>query len=1021
MRSLFNSIFAATVGGFPPASIEYHGEGEIIIMTTRSIYNPLTGMLLRLMALQFNYRPSLKRYLKSTDGWINFTVGFRTETGTVEKAIIFYDGRVSVSGDIPADVDVVMRFASDDTLKEMLGITPNEMLSLIMKNKMILDGNMTYLQLFNFYVSLLLGKKHQKMLEKTHREDMKSRKREYSIDNPELSKELLARKKYRMKGEKNDAGVKFLEDPYLSRYSLDDFPRLRRLCDMHFGVMPELCAERPRILTEWYRTHGFEYDEKGDPWVPELRQAHAFKYLMEERKPIIAEDSLIAGTSTSKEPTGVLIYPDSSGTLVWGELETIERRILNPYKVSREDAEILHDVFSFWARRNFKQWVREKYEKPLCLQIDERWVYYFVWKSVGISHTIPDYPRVLRKGTEGIIRDIEERLKRDDKLDGRKRDALEAMAICLEGVNAYAKNLSGEAERRAAKEANPERKGELLRLSEICEKVPQKPAETLDEAINVVWIVWVALHMENTNTGLSFGRLDQWLQPYFESDMEKLSSSEEKCHYIEKAIELVGCLFMRGTDHLPLVPDIGNYLFGGSSSDQAITLGGVTPEGEDGVNDMTYIFLKVTEMLGIRDPNVNARFNPEKNSDTYLKRLCEVNFITAATPSMHNDHAVFASLKNKGYAPEDIRNWSATGCVEPTLSGNHMSHTGSILMNLVSALEMALNNGRHPTMDWNLGPETGSVEKGDFSTFEDFFEAYKIQLRFLIDQAAKLNRMYAEAHAEHRPTPLISALIDGSIEKGMDVTRGGATYNTSGSSNIGLVDVTDSLMVIKKLVFDEKKVTFSELKCAIDANFADTPKLHAMVQKGTPLFGSGNGEALAMARRVAKCVHDCYEANENFRGGKYSTGFWSMSQHVAYGNLSGALPSGRLAGKAFTPGLTPHPSASNNFLDNIRDVASLEAEHMDNNEAFNVKLVPSPHDSREDIITIMHSYVKNYFEEGGMQMQFNVVNSDVLRDAMANPENYRNLLVRISGYNAYFVTLNKEMQIELIERAEFGM
>jgi hypothetical protein len=525
-------------------------------MTTRSIYNPLTGILLRLMALQFNYRPSLNRYLKSTDGWINFAVGFRTERGTVEKAIIFCDGRVSVSGHIPSDVDVVMRFVSDATLKEMLGITPNEMLNLIMTNKMILDGNMTYLQLFNFYVSLLLGKKHQKMLEKAYREDTKSRKREYFIDNRELSKELTARKKYRMKGEKEDAGVKFLEDPYLSRYSLDDFPRLGRLRDVHFEVMPELCAERPKLLTEWYRTHGFECDVKGNPWVPELRQAHAFKYLMEERKPIIAEDSLIAGTSTSKEPTGVLIYPDSSGTLVWGELETIEKRILNPYRVSKEDAEILHDVFSFWAKRNFKQWVREKYEKPLCLQIDERWVYYFVWKSVGISHTIPDYPRVLQKGMGGIIGDIEERLKRDDNLDEQKRNALKSMALCLEGVNDYAKNLSREAERRAEKEANPERKRELLRLAEICEKVPKKPAETLDEAVNVVWIVWVALHMENTNTGLSFGRLDQWLQPYFESDMRKLSSDEERRDYIEKAIELVGCLYMRGTDHLPLVPDI---------------------------------------------------------------------------------------------------------------------------------------------------------------------------------------------------------------------------------------------------------------------------------------------------------------------------------------------------------------------------------------------------------------------------------------------------------------------------------
>jgi autonomous glycyl radical cofactor GrcA len=234
-------------------------------MTNRSVYNLLTGMLLRLMALQFNYRPSLKRYLKGTDGWINFAVGFKTEMGTVEKAIIFCDGRVSVSAHIPDDVDVVMRFVSDATLKEMLGIRPNEMLDLIMKNKMTLDGNMTYLQLFNFYVSLLLGKKHQKMLEKTYREDVQSRKREYSIDNQKLSKELEESKTYRMKGEKNDAGVTFLKDPYLSCYSLDDFPRLGRFRDVPFEVTPEFCTERPKLLIEWYRTHGFERDEKGNP------------------------------------------------------------------------------------------------------------------------------------------------------------------------------------------------------------------------------------------------------------------------------------------------------------------------------------------------------------------------------------------------------------------------------------------------------------------------------------------------------------------------------------------------------------------------------------------------------------------------------------------------------------------------------------------------------------------------------------------------------------------------------------
>jgi formate C-acetyltransferase len=979
--------------------------------------NLVTGSLLRLMAFMFNTRPSLRRYLRNSEGWINFTVGFSTTVNTVEQAIMFRDGHVRVSSSIPKDADVTLRFVSDQTLIHMLGITPNEVLTLILNNEMILDGNLAYLQLFNFYIALLLGKKHQHMLDRRHASDVKARKKQYIVKNPGLAQELRERSRYRMKADMTDPGVKYLVDPYLSEYSLDDFPRLKTFLDRHFTIMPEICVERPKLLTDWYRHNGFEYDNQGQPWVPELRQAYAFKHLMEKKKPIIANCDIIAGTTTAKEPTGVVIYPDSQGTMIWGELSSVDKRILNPYRVSQEDVEILHDIFPFWARRNFSEWVRSEYDNPLCLQINQRWVFYFVWKSVGISHTIPDFPRLLAKGSLGIMADIDELLNKEENKENC--NALASMRICLEGVNTYALHLSEEAARQAASAPDPQRRDELEKIAHICARVPSYAPETLEEAVNALWIMWVALHMENTNTGLSLGRLDQWLQPFFERDMEKLETKAGREAYIKHAIELIGCFYMRGTDHLPLVPDIGNYLFGGSSSDQAITLGGVTPSGEDGVNDMTYIFLKVTEILSIRDPNVNARFHAQVNSDTYLKRLCEVNVITAATPSMHGDMGVFASLAQHGYPIEDIRDWSSTGCVEPTLSGKHMAHTGSILMNMVAALEMALNNGRHPGMGWDLGPRTGEI--GCFSSFDEFFEAYAHQQTFLIDKACELNNMLADMHARYRPTPLLSALMKGAIEKRLDVTKGGALYNTSGSSNIGLADVTDSLMAIKKLVFDERKISFADLKYAINSNFAHDPAIHALVQNKVPHFGSGNPEALSMANRVAHLIHDCYARHTNYRGGRYTSGFWSMSQHVAYGNLSGALPSGRLAGKAFTPGLTPHPSASKSFLDNIRDVAGLDPVSMDNNIAFNVKIIPGAKDTREHLVETMHAYVKSFFSQGGMQMQFNVVTSETLKDAMANPENYRNLLVRISGYNAYFVTLNRNMQLELIERAEYGI
>ena len=503
--------------------------------------------------------------------------------------------------------------------------------------------------------------------------------------------------------------------------------------------------------------------------------------------------------------------------------------------------------------------------------------------------------------------------------------------------------------------------------------------------------------------------------------MKKLTTQEERNAYIKHSIDLLGCFFMRMTDHVPMLPDIANYLFGGASSTQAVTLGGVKEDGSDAVNDMTYIFLKVTELLAIRDVNINCRYNAEKNSDQYLKRLCEINIITSSTPIMQNDQAVFKALQQHGYSQTLINDWAATGCVEPTLQGRHYSHTASILLNMVASMELALNNGYHPVMRWDPGPLTGSIEDGDFNTFEDFFDAWATQQKFIIDQAVELNNILGVAHQVIRPTPLLSAMIDGCIENGTDVLKGGATYNSSGTSNIGLSDVTDSLLAIKKLVFEEEKVNFQEFKEAIDSDFEDHPELLAIVKKKVPLFGSGDKEAIDMANRVATVVHDCYMHSEHYRGGRYAAGFWSMSQHVAYGSLSGTLPSGRLAGKAFTAGLTPSPHASKNFLDNMTGVASLNPENLDNNIAFNVKLTPGLHDTREQTVENMFAYVKSYFDQGGMQMQFNVVSSETLKDAMANPENYRNLMVRISGYNAYFVELNRDIQKELIERTEYGL
>ncbi len=985
----------------------------------KSVTNLIINSFLRFVAVNFNRRKSLKRFLKSSDGWLNFSVGMRTENGSVECGIIFRDGKVSVSGSVPEDAGATVVFKSDAAGRKLLTGTPTDIIHMLLQSEMRIEGSIVYLNLLSFYLSLVFGKVQINAMAGERKKDRKKLLSESPVTKKELSDTLALRRISTLKCTEKQKGVKYLEDPYLPQYSLEDFPRLKGFLDYHLSARPEVCPEMPLLVTEWHRKHGYETDEKGRPWSPVLRKAHSFRYLMENRKPIIGEQSLLAGTTTSK-PVGCPVYPEGSGTLIWNELVTIPFRTHNPFDISEETRELLHnDIFPYWMHRNFREWVREKYDNPLCQQMDERYALYFTWKQATISHTIPDFPKMMKLGASGIIREIKKELAK--KGDPEKKDTLRAMIITLEGLAAYGRNLSAQAERDAAAETDPARREELFKLAKICARVPQGPARTLDEAVNSMWITWVGCHMESMNAGLSLGRLDQWLQPYFEADMKKLKTKTARENYTKHAIELIGHFFMRCTDHFPLTPDLANWYFGGSSSDQAITLGGVTPDGKDAVCDMTYIFLKVTEMLSLRDPNVNARFMPGVNSDAYLKRLCEVNLATAATPSLHNDAAIIKSLSKMKYNIRDIRDWSATGCVEPTLSCKHIGHTNMQMMNMVAALEMAMNNGRHPLTEWDLGPETGDPARGDFKTFDEFFEAFTKQFAFIIDRSIEYNHMLGEAHQEIRPTPFLSALIEGCERKGRDVTKGGAKYNSSGTAIIGLADVTDSFMAIKKLVFDEKKITFAELKEAVNDNFANRPDLMALVHKKVPLFGSGSEEAVAMANRIAKWAHDYYGSLPHYRGGKYTTGFWSMSNHVAFGTLTGALPSGRLAGKAFTPGLTPQPFASKSLLDNVRDVAKLDPVNLNNNIAFNVKVVPAASDSREKTVDDMFSYVKTYFDLGGMQMQMNVVTSEMLRDAMAHPENYKNLIVRISGYNAYFVTLNRDMQLELIERAEYGI
>ncbi len=985
----------------------------------------LTGFL-KYIASKFNTDPELRNEMMGTQGWINLSMGMRADDGSAKGAIIFKDGRVEVLDDIPGDADCTLIFSTPKDLIEQMDASPDEAYKMILTGRVRTEGNIMLMGLFSYYVNLVIGKSQQKLVDKQideHRKENQTVAKDVK-DVSRCRKERSVRKITRIRGERLDPGVHYLEDPHFADYGLEDFPRLERFRAEYFNKEKEavVCHEYGKLITDFHLEYGYETDKNGKPWDPNLRKAESLKYILERRKSIIRKGDLLAGTFTTDPVSGCVCHPFSVGVYSWGELRSFANRELMPYEISEETIQILHKhVFPFWARRSIHELWRKETGNALPVRIQDRFFSTFYWKTISMSEVTPGHDKILKYGTSGLIKIIEDELKSDRAADEEKKNTLKAMIISLEAVNAYALNLARQAGKEALAEVNPQRKAELDRIAKILMKVPNNPATTMYEAVQTITVVHLCLSMENSDDGPMWGRLDQILQPYFMSDISKLATQKERDEYIKDAIELVGCLFMKESSHQLLIPDIGNWQNSGAPANVTITLGGVTADGEDAVNDMTYIILKVTELLGLNDPNMHVRYKSDKNSLAFLKRACDVNYITGATPCIHGDDAVITALTSHGWPIEDVRGWSANGCVEPSLGSNHSSATSSLEINLVAPFEMALNNGKHPLMNWELGPKTGSIENGDLNTFEEFWNAFSRQCEFLFEQSVIGNNQLGEVYQKHQPAPLLSLMIDDCIKKGRGLTRGGAQYNSSGVSLSGLADVVDSLMAIKKLVFDEKLVSFRDLKKAIDENFLTNPKLHAIVKTKTPRFGSGNDEAADMANKVTGLVHDYFINQKNYRGGPYTTGWWSMANHAVYGRVTGALPSGRLAGEPFTPGLTPHPSASVNLLDNLRDVARLDPRTLDNNIAFNVKVVPSVSETREQIVDTMAHYAKAFIELGGMQTQYNVVTTDLLKDALANPEHYRDLMVRISGYVAYFTKMQRDLQLEVIRRAEYGI
>jgi formate C-acetyltransferase len=818
--------------------------------------------------------------------------------------------------------------------------------------------------------------------------------------------------------------------------------RVSHLKDIYFRSMPEICIERPHLITRFYLDNGlFDKDR-----ISILDKARAYRYVLENRTPIVRhnrsyekgmkpfkfkEAPLFAGSTTSKFK-GVPLYPEFSiFPVLWPELWTISKRASNPFHITDSEVKELnykilphwmeHNILELARKRcfdeNWKRYERKKYAPEI--KLFQQLVFFIASKAGCISHTIPDFSRAVNIGLRGVI--DEARVRHTKASDSSQEEFYKAISEVLEGIITYARNLATKAEEMADKETDPNLKKELLDIVEVNRRVPEFPARTFREGLTTVWICWTAIHLENPNIGLSLGRLDQVLYDLYRQDVENGAID------IQDAVELVCCLWLKIGDHVPCMPDAGEQLFGGTGSNQAITIGGVDKEGKDAVNDLTYVMLRATELMKLRDPNPNARYYPGINSRDYLRQLCAVNINTGAIPAIHNDKAVINALMSKGETIEQARDYGVIGCVEPGSNGRFYGHSAAILLNLTSALELVLFNGRHrhTRLDVLISKETG--DPTTFTTFEKFKAAFAEQTRWLVEQTTNLNNMLGRVHQDFQPTPILSAFFEGPMEKGKDLVQGGATINSSGATIIGLADVADSLSAIQKVVFEEK-MPFADLLDALEKDFEgyETLQTRLMNPDKTPKYGNEDPVADANVTWVVELLDRAFGEKMNYRGGRYRVGYWTMTNHAGFGRLMQATPNGRKARENFTSGITPVSDVTPYLTKALNSVAKLPARCLSSGVALNLKYTPE-FGNEERMLDNFVACVEGYFDDvggnrdGGMEVQFIITDHNTLADAVAHPEKYPELLVRVSGYTAYFKDLNPQMQKEIIDRTEYAL
>jgi pyruvate formate-lyase/glycerol dehydratase family glycyl radical enzyme len=781
-----------------------------------------------------------------------------------------------------------------------------------------------------------------------------------------------------------------------------------------------ICLERPRLMEEFQHSPEGRRSAKHDH--PLVHRARTLHHILSRRKPRIYEGELISGNMTSKRIAANYFIEGGSINILEDVLRLEKRAI--PLKLTLgEKKELvrigLANAFkSVGAKALFKPW-RISYFLDFF-----RAKRHFVTEEAGVGHQVGDYRMVVHDGLkrpyeEAALRLEEGRLKDGTPLDKDRLAFFNSVRITIDGIRAMAENLAAEAERLAASPGMAEERiAELRETARVCRRVPFEPARTFQEGLQAVWLVHVALNLEDFEQGLSFGRMDQILLPLYRADVESGLITREQ------AVEMLASFCLKTCETTPLYSERMDQFFSGNGVAQAFTLGGTDEYGKDVTNELSGIILDAYSQVLTREPAVHVRIHPSTPT-WFLRKSVELLQLGTSRPSFFGDTAVVKALENAGMSRAHARDYAVIGCVEMASQGRTYNSSDAALFNLPLCLELALNEGRrfHGKARFEglrrFGARTPKVSS--MVTFDDVLRAFRAQVEHGVADMVKVIGWMEEAYRTVRTTPVNSILTQGCLDKGRDVTWGGGLYDYTSVQAAGLADTGDSLYALRKVVFEDKRMSLTDFVQVLKDNFEGHEALRAELAAKLPRYGNGDPSVDGMTQVAADAFSHAVRAHRNTRGGRYVPGFYSMTCHLGFGRVTGALPNGRLAGQRLSNGLAPSDGAERcGPTAVLRSAASLKSTKWANCCALNLKFdwsLVQGHAARKALTSLF----RNYFAQGGMQVQVNVLDADMLKAARKDPARYPGIVVRVAGYCAYFTDLQPDVQDEIIERTAHGI